>query len=748
MVTNKAAAAGELPDGMAHVLVTTSAECPASSKPDRSAHSFERRLFAILGTIALSTAFVTGLRTLSDPDFFWQLATGRWVAQHHHVFSSDVFSYTAAGHPWIYPVGSGLLFYSAYLLGGFGLISWLGAIAACSTVALLLRKGSAVTAGLAIVAVPIIVIRTIPRAEMFSVVLFAAFLSILWENYRSGAGRLWFLPVLMLAWVNLHPGFVSGLALLLAFVGIDVLEMDRGRRPGAFERLRGAAPWYVATALSTLVNPWGWNIYLALTRQNRVMAEHSEWISEWGKMPLNATAVTHAFNLHNPSAFHLMLLTAAIAVVAALWQREWGVVCLLVGAANQGVQHLRMQALAACVIVVVGGSALLAVLQQLGGRMRASRTRFVLAASAAAAAVFLAGIWCVNALTISDTALSSPGTGLSWWFPERAAAFIERANIQGEIFNAYIQGGYLIWRLGPTHRDYIDGRAIPFGAGALLHHVRLLSSPPDSTTWQAEADRYNINVLLLPLNRFQSELGFVKGFCSSNTWKPVYLDEIAGVFVRRAPHTEDLIRRSALNCATAPLPAASPVGSSSTRFNQWANAAVVLASLGRNDDAITAADKAQEIAPDTGFVPWLRGNVAYSKGFLPEAEREYREAIDRSPDLPLFWFSLAAVYKHEGRIPETIHAQRHAIDLSTTPKPFELVKLARLYLDTQQPKAALATFDEAARSASPDILTATGEHNFQFEVDQGRAEAWKGLGDTKQAAAFEQRAVQDLVPRE
>jgi hypothetical protein len=57
------------------------------------------------------------------------------------------------------------------------------------------------------------------------------------------------------------------------------------------------------------------------------------------------------------------------------------------------------------------------------------------------------------------------------------------------------------------------------------------------------------------------------------------------------------------------------------------------------------------------------------------------------------------------------------------------------------------TFDEAIRGASPDILATTGQHNFQFEVDQGRAEAWRALGDTSRAAEFEQKAVQDLVPR-
>src|SRR5579863_7342957 len=177
-----------------------------------------------LGAIALVYACASGLRTVSDYDLGWQLASGRWMAQHHRIFSTDVFSYTAYGQPWIYPVGAGLIFYAAYLLGGYGLLSWIGAIACAGTVALLLRRGSLTTAILAIIAVPLIAYRTVPRADMFTVVLFAAFLSILWENFQTGRARLWVLPLLMIAWVNLHLGFVAGLGLAFAFAGIDMLE--------------------------------------------------------------------------------------------------------------------------------------------------------------------------------------------------------------------------------------------------------------------------------------------------------------------------------------------------------------------------------------------------------------------------------------------------------------------------------------------------------------------------------------------
>jgi tetratricopeptide (TPR) repeat protein len=718
-------------------------------EPAADAHRLERQLFTLLAVVALIYAFISGLRTVADPDFFWQLSTGRWVAQHHHVFSTDVFSYTAFGQPWIYPVGSGLIFYATYLAGGYVLLSWLGAATCVGTVAVLLRRNSAGAATIAIVAVPLIARRINPRADMFTVILFAVFLSLLWENYQTGRARLWPLPVLMLAWVNLHLGFVSGLGLMAAFAGLDVLQMLRGgeRRQEAVQRLRRALPWFGATALATVLNPWGWNIYAALVRQNRAMAEHTNWIAEWGKMPFSWSALLHAFSATHPETFYVLLVIVAVAVLAALLQGEVGAAILLVGATYEGIQHLRMEALTACVVVVVGGSVLATALRYAAVWISSVRIRTVLAVTASLTIAGLGFYWCADSLKLNEIALSSFGGGLSWWFPERATEFVRQANVPGEIFNTYNEGGYLTWALGPKYRDYIDGRAIPFGPGAFLREAELMQSSPDSAEWQTEADRYNIHAIILPLDRFESEIGYLKYLCNSTVWKPIYLDEISAVFVRNTPETADLIRRSQMNCATAALPAAAPDGSSAARFNAWTNAATVLATLGRNPEALAAADKAAEILPESSFVPWLRGNVDYAMGNHYDAEREYRKAIAINPEIPLFWFSLAAVYKHQDRIPETIAAQRKAIELSTMPKPYELLKLARLYLDTKQPKEALEVFDEAVRVSSPDLRSGSEEHNVQFQADQGRAEAWRALGNAKKAAQFDQEAVQDLVPR-
>ena len=143
---------------------TASREDMATSRQDLDLRCARFALF----TLAILYAFAAGLRTLGDFDLGWQLATGRWIVQHGHIPLTDVFSYTAAGVEWIYPVLSQIVLYLSYAIGGYGLLSWLGAAACVSTVAILLRRSSIPGVMLAIASIPLIAACTPPRAEMFT----------------------------------------------------------------------------------------------------------------------------------------------------------------------------------------------------------------------------------------------------------------------------------------------------------------------------------------------------------------------------------------------------------------------------------------------------------------------------------------------------------------------------------------------------------------------------------------------------
>ncbi len=663
-------------------IAPSAALLDATSFPADDSRRLERRLFRILAAVALVYAFLAGLATVGDPDLGWHLATGRWVAQHHRVFSGDVFSYTVAGTPAIYPAGGGLILYWVYLLGGYTLLSWLSAAACLSTVALLLRRGSVVTAAIAIVAIPFIAFRSVPRAELFAVVLFAAYVSLLWENHQTGRARLWLLPVLMIVWVNVHLSFFSGLGLLAAFAGVEILELPfpGERRDAAIQRLRREIPWFLATAAVTLANPWGWKYYPALVDYTRTVSKL--YINEWAPLHWNWTNPLISFSLRNTSdLFHVLFLITLLAIIAAVVERRLGAAILLVGAAYEASQHVRMVALASCIIVIVAGFALSSARPWIRSRIPSPRTRSIFAVAVvvlfAALAVVRGADLITNYHYLAERNLSTFGAGLSGWFPRGGAEFIQAQNLPGEVLNTFNEGGYILWTLGPDRRDYIDGRGVPFGPAFAEHGGELLSTPLDSPAWQKEADKYGINTIIFPLTLDEISLDRLKSDCSSQQWRPVYLDEVSIVLLRRTAQNEALIKHFEVDCATAPIPR-EPLPLNAASFNQWVNAARVLSALGRNSEALAAAEKAMAIFPDNAHARWYRGQILSAAQRESEAEDDWKRALALAPrevtpwgSLPDFearvWSSLAELYQRQERIPDAIHAFEQVLRLSSDP---------------------------------------------------------------------------------
>lgn len=650
---------------------------PNSDSVPGQSNSLERRIFYILAGLALIYAFMAGFRTVGDPDTGWQIATGRWVVQHHHVNPVDVLSYTAPAVRWTYPVGAGALLYLAYLAGGFTLLSWISVAGCAGTVALLLRRGSAASAGIAILAVPLIAERTQPRADMFSVVFFAAFLSILWEYYQTGRAALWLLPVIMVIWVNFHFGFAAGLGLIAAYAGTEVLEVICGgeRQLAAVERLRRAWKWLAATALATLVNSWGWGIYATVL--GRANTEQQRWIGEWKGVRFNWANARAAFSLGpSRSALFVLLAVAVVAGVIALFQQQWGAAIILFASSYAPFQHVRMESIFACVVVVIAGSILTSALLRFGSRIRAPRLRWVLVGATVMGFAVLvyarSADLATNRFYFGGTPqLSTFGPGLSWWFPRRAVEFIQRENVPGEIFNAYGAGGYLSWQLGPQRRVYIYGLETLFGIPFVAHQNRLLNTSPDSYAWQAEASRYGINTVLLNMgDGMERALG---SFCASNLWRPVYLDEVSAVFVRRSPETEALIQRFPVNCATAPLPATTEFHSKAEEFAARINAASVLEVLGRHNEALASSEEALRLFPENPGAHLMRAAALAQLDRQPEAENELLQAVAIAPSGQT-WLALASFYQREDRMDDAIAAARNAADLEAEPSP-QLLRL-------------------------------------------------------------------------
>jgi tetratricopeptide (TPR) repeat protein len=752
-----------------------------------------RRGFLVL---TLLYAALAGLRTVTDPDTGWQLASGRYIVQHRSIPSTDVLSYTARGQPWIYPPLAEVFLYGLYVVGGFAALSWLNSLACAGTVALGLSAESGLAAILlSILGIPSIAARTAPRADLFTTVLFAAMLAVLWRHFRGtqgalgseinkdtknhegppavgsgwSSGNLWLIPLLMLIWVNAHPGFVAGLALLAAYVVLELGEFPfSGRRPLAAARLKRAAPWLAAALPITLCNPWGWKIYATIFRQEQAQGVHENLIAEWRGTSLSLDTISQALHWRNPgSSYWWLLLAALIAVVVALKRKQFAAAVLLAGFEYLSLRNLRFQALFAVVAIVVASPFLSGWFKQreahseanskVRGRPPATKRKRESnegAASTMWPAFVLIGICAVLIFVhgydlISERAYIAAGdptlfgTGMSSWFPQRAADFILRENLPGNIFHEYNMGGYLSFRLGPRYPDYIDGRAIPF-ADLMFEQRKVMKQSPDSSAWHQEADRWGINVLIFNLARYWG-LGStrVQQFCASQDWKPVYLDEEGAVFLRNRPENAGLIQRLQIDCQKVQFePPVSLTANRSARgraelFNFFANAGAILYKLGRNDEAAEKLDQALQMFPEEPYLHHTRGQLFEAAKQLPEAEREFLISSELAPT-EANWLSLASLYRAQHCNSDAIDAVEHAAALSVHPAEV-YVYLGQLQLAMNQPQDSFNAYDTALAHSGQEPPDSKAE--IEAQVAEGRARVWARLGNVKRAVGFQQEAL-------
>ena len=600
-----------------------------------------------LAIIVIAYAFISRLQPISTDDLFFLLNTARWIIQHHQIPWTDTFSYTAAGQPWIYPVGGSLLFYAVWLIGGYTALCVIGASACALTAALLLRRGSLVSIILVTLAVPLIAAHCDVRADLFTTILAAAFLAILWHYHETDRGRLWLLPVLMIIWVNTHPGFILGLLLIAAYVGVEILEMPwRERRQMAVARLRCAWPWLLACIPVTPINPFGPWLYAGVYRL--LSDPQTQIINEWMPLNLNWTALSTTILSTDPDGpSYLMGIVAVVIAMFAAYRRRFGAVVMLVGAATLALYSWRLNGFLGIVSAIVGTSVI-------------AEPKLHWESVVTLTATVLVGAFAITQLS-ARLAQGEPLAmlGLGHEFPSRALTFIERESLPGEII-ANKNGAFQVWRT--SRRDYIDARRQPFGANALGNVTNLFSLP--APQWQHEVDRYGINVILATLDLY-SVFPLLQ-FCDSEQWAPVYLDEVSVIFVRRTPENQSLISRLQIDCNTIQLHA-------DDDFVAQRDATLVYKALNRYPDAMATIRNALALKPRSATAHEIAGEIYLRSGLLADAKREFLQSAAIARTLPN-QLALAALAYRQGDIKAELDALQAAIDLWLGAPPIELLQ--------------------------------------------------------------------------
>ena len=277
-------------------------------------------------------------RNVTDPDVWWHLKTGEYIAEHQSVPHADPFSYTRAGQPWVaHEWLTELLLYELGRSAGFaGLIIVFAAVLCAAFFLLYLRCGS--TPYVAGVATLFAAWATMPvwgvRPQVLSLLLSSLWLLILERSERNPKILWWTLPLTLL-WVNLHAGFALGLALSVLFLTGDLVDRVLGRSRQNVSHLRTAALVLLLDVLIVPLNPNGFRMYSYPVETLRSAAMQN-FIVEWASP-----------NFHHPEYWPFLLIvicTFAVLIWSRRPARPRDVLLLLVGL-YAGLGSIRMMPL-------------------------------------------------------------------------------------------------------------------------------------------------------------------------------------------------------------------------------------------------------------------------------------------------------------------------------------------------------------------------------------------------------------------
>jgi hypothetical protein len=443
-----------------------------------------------------------GPRLLNDPDSYSHIAVGRWILAHGTLPTSDPFSFSMRGEPWIaFEWLSEVVYAEVYALAGWnGMVAFASAMIALAVglpMRFLLRELSAVWA--LFIVIPVVVLlapHMLARPHVLTLPVMVAWAAALVDCMdRRTPPPYWALPLLTL-WANLHGSVILALGLIGPAVLEELLARTRDEWPLVLMR------WMPFTALAIVaccLTPYGPGaLLMPLTT---LSAGHAlNWIGEW-----------RAQDFSHFSSFEMVLLA--------------GLFGLSRGVKLPGVRVLVILGLLYFALSQVRNADLLAILAPLYlaaplSRQFRSVTRDDLAGPARGLSVAALGV--VFAATV--LAQMRDVRPARFNTPEAAVAAADLAHA-GPVLNDYGFGGYLIFAGIPT---FIDGRSELYG-GAFIERYNRGLSLVDLDDFLKLLGQYRIAATLL-----EPGTPAVALLDRLPDWKRVYSDDVAVVHKRLA----------------------------------------------------------------------------------------------------------------------------------------------------------------------------------------------------------------------
>lgn len=496
--------------------------------------------------LLLIPILLLSFRPVSDVDFWWHLATGRWIAEHHAIPHAEPFTNTVPGKHWIPQQWlSELLFWGAHEIGGIQAIKALIALLITATCAIHLStlRRVGVTDTLPCLAYLLFLdFLFTPRVQMRPDVLNMLLIALLFRivtlrDWRLGPRDIAVIGALTVLWANLHAG---GSVLVPVFLGTAaaaeaVGEARRGRPPLRDERVRSLALAALVTFVALAATPAGWK---------RLLFPYEVWhestagvfVSEWSPLFDVGEASFRPTQWVVPVVIQGFLIVLWLRPRAASWAETAGAAFL--GAMGIGAARFTHLFWAPAQTVLRG-------LAAAPGAARVARPLLIVWCVVLAVLIWNhdVGIWDEGLLRQMRAVGASPLDPVyEPNYPVAAARFLEEVRLEGRLYNLPAWGGYLAYHLYPDYKTSFDGRIELFGREIARDMIAIVSNQ-DREPLLA---KYGFDILVVD-GRF-----FAPARPAAEHWKLIFSKGAGRVYLRDWPRNAANFERCRAYAAAHP----------------------------------------------------------------------------------------------------------------------------------------------------------------------------------------------------
>ncbi len=501
-----------------------------------------------------------GASQMLEGDTGWHIRAGEWILANGRVPDRDLFSFTRPGEPWFaWEWLWDVLFARLHQWWGLPAVVVTSLLLLSVTFTLLYRlavnKGGNVLVAIALtlLAMAASAMHWLARPHLVTLLFTVLAVSVLDKAQTGQTRRLWLLPLLTVPWTNLHGGFLVGIMLAVCYaaghLGEALVAAQPEVRRAALYRSRAYGLTAAGCLVASLLNPYGYRLHLHILKYvSDPQSPFFRWVSEWQSMSFHHAGARY---------FEALMMLAVAAGAWHLHRRRFGyalAMMLWMHLALVSARHVPIFAILAAPLVAQAFGEILERVRQaeIAGWLRRALETFQTTA-AEAGAIDRIPRWRLASLAgavLVITLCSAPQAAGKFRadydrkaYPTQALDRLPASGLWSGVFAPDEWGDYLIYRLYPDVKVFIDGRFDFYGSRFTEKYLDVMNVKYD---WEDNLKRYGIQTVLLPVDAALA--GALK---QSARWRPVYDDGVAIAFRAAGPAAvvDNLARDRAITTA-------------------------------------------------------------------------------------------------------------------------------------------------------------------------------------------------------